>query len=335
MTQVSITSAALSDVGRRRENQDNYLAADGLFLVADGMGGGVSGQDASATTLSIMEDLSTASTRTRDLIDAHFLQSQEALRSLGEQQGAVAGTTLTGLILKDTTTLDSSKNSWYVINVGDSRTYHLSAATPSTAATPTIEGSPATEITAPTEGPAPAQNAAPIQNTQNAASTGWNRSSFMQITHDHSERQEVIDSGKMLPHIAEQVVPRNIITQAIGSPNGIAPDYFQADLTGRFIICSDGVHSELTDSAIADIAARAETAETTAHHLLDAALAAGGRDNITVIVVDVVPQNPTPPTGSADEAAWSVSTIGPGEDIDTMNDSTLETLRTTQTHSQE
>ncbi|MCI1935887.1 MAG: serine/threonine-protein phosphatase [Bifidobacteriaceae bacterium] len=330
MTQVSITSAALSDVGRRRrENQDNYLAADGLFLVADGMGGGVSGQDASATTLSIMEDLSTVSTRTRDLIDAHFLQSQDALRSLGEQQGAVAGTTLTGLILKDTTTLDSSKNSWYVINVGDSRTYHLSAATPTTAVTPPIEG-----VTT-AEGTAPAQNAAPTQNNQDTASAGWNRSSFMQITHDHSERQEVIDSGKMLPHIAEQVVPRNIITQAIGSPNGIAPDYFQADLAGRFIICSDGVHSELTDSAIADIAARTETAETTAQHLLDAALAAGGRDNITVIVVDVIPQDPTPLTDSADETDWSVSTIGPGEDIDTMNDSTLETLRTTQTHSQE
>lgn len=331
MTQVSITSAALSDVGHRRhENQDNYLVSDGLFLVADGMGGGVSGQAASATALDIMGDLTTVSTRTREAIDTRLFHAQEAVRSLGEQQAAVAGTTLTGLILKDISTLDADKNSWYVVNVGDSRTYHLSAAADGTGA--------------------------------------WDRASFLQITHDHSERQEAIDSGRMLPQVASQLVPRNIITQAIGSPHGIDPDYFRAGLEGRFVICSDGVHSELTDSAIAEVVSRHESAEESARHLLDAALAAGGRDNITVIIVDVLPvacdaesttcndaeipagevagtdagfsdgtggvgANGGAGTGTGTGAGtreWKVSTIGPGEDIDSMNDSTLETLRTTQ-----
>jgi serine/threonine protein phosphatase PrpC len=198
MTQVSITSAALSDVGlRREENQDSYLVSDGVFLVADGMGGGVSGQVASATTLEKMNALTTIATRTRTDIDTCLAQAQYAVRDIGERQNAVSGTTLTGLILKDLTTLDSDKNAWYVVNVGDSRTYHLNSLT---------SGNP-------------------------EAQRQWDIDSFLQITHDHSERQEAIDSGRLLPDVANRIVPRNIITQAIGSPNGVSPDYFQADVS--------------------------------------------------------------------------------------------------------
>ena len=299
MTQVSITSAALSDVGhRRKENQDNYLVTDGLFLVADGMGGGVSGQAASAMALEKFGALATQSTRTKAGIGECFAQAQLTVRALGDQQGAVAGTTLTGLVLKDLTCLDADANSWYVVNVGDSRTYHLSPST-----TP----------------------------------DGWDASSFLQITHDHSERQEAIDSGRMLPEVANRVVPRNIITQAIGSPNGISPDYFQADLIGRFVVCSDGVHSELADTGIAAVASLALPPGDIAHRLVDSALEAGGHDNITVVVVDVLPRKTSPTdTNTGDTLArgtvkeWSMSVIGPNEDIDSLNDSTLETLRTTQ-----
>lgn len=292
MTQVSMTSAALSDVGlRRKENQDGYLVSDGLFLVADGMGGGVSGQEASATALQAMSSLTTSTTRTREAIDECFSLAQQQVRELGKAQDAVAGTTMTGLILKDLTTLDPEKNAWYVVNVGDSRTYHLNAVATS-------------------------------------GDTAWDSTSFMQITHDHSERQEAIDSGRLLPQIANQIVPRNIITQAVGSPNGIAPDYFRANLPGRFIICSDGVHSELSDASIAHIASQSLPPKEIAHQIVNSALKAGGHDNTTVIVVDVT----LPRTGSDDDApVWGVSTIGPGEDIDSMNDSTLETLRTTRT----
>lgn len=292
MTQVSMTSAALSDVGlRRKENQDGYLVSDGLFLVADGMGGGVSGQEASATALSALSALEKTTTRTRNAIDSCFRSAQQQVRELGAARNAVAGTTLTGLILKDLITLDSEKNAWYVVNVGDSRTYHLNA----------LPSSPGEE-------------------------TAWDVSSFMQITHDHSERQEAIDSGRLLPQIANQIVPRNIITQAVGSPNGIAPDYFHASLLGRFIICSDGVHSELSDAGIAHLASQALPPKDVAREIVESSLNAGGHDNTTVIVVDVTVPN-TAAEGSTPN--WQASVIGPGEDIDSMNDSTLETLRTT------
>ncbi len=54
----------------------------------------------------------------------------------------------------------------------------------------------------------------------------------------------------MLPEEAEATIPRNIITQCLGDPDGIMPDVYVADLTGRFIICSDGLHGEVPDEQI-------------------------------------------------------------------------------------
>jgi serine/threonine protein phosphatase PrpC len=111
-------------------------------------------------------------------------------------------------------------------------------------------------------------------------------------------------------------------------------------LTGRFVVCSDGVHSELADAGIAAVASLALPPSDIAHRLVDSALEVGGHDNITVVVVDVLPRK-TPATGAdttdtgdtltrGTVKEWSMSVIGPNEDIDSLNDSTLETLRTTQ-----
>ena len=61
---VSISSAALSDIGLvRRDNQDSYLSQDGLYLVADGMGGGVDGREASAAIIAEFAKLAHVSIR--------------------------------------------------------------------------------------------------------------------------------------------------------------------------------------------------------------------------------------------------------------------------------
>lgn len=65
------------------------------------------------------------------------------------------------------------------------------------------------------------------------------------------------------------------------------PDVYVADLTGRFIICSDGLHGEVPDEQIAAIAAAHSSPQEAVDALVAAALDAGGTDNITVIVADM------------------------------------------------
>ncbi|MBR6434849.1 MAG: serine/threonine-protein phosphatase [Aeriscardovia sp.] len=296
MPHVAINSSALSDIGlKRHDNQDSYLNDSGLYLVADGMGGGVSGRAASATALSCLGRLANTSIRSRSMIESCIQEAQQQVLGIGETKNSVAGTTLTGLILKDTKIDDALGDSWYVVNIGDSRTYHAN-------------GSP---------------------------DGGWDVASFSQLTRDHSQRQRVIDSGRMLPEAAERLVPRNIITRAIGSPDGVRPDFFKADLTGRFVICSDGVYSMLTQEQMAALSTLDLPADDVAHRLIEAALDAGGDDNATVVVVDVTEAGGDAEpgfhsTGAAPGGAdqeWEAARLSETEDIDSMDDSTLENLR--------
>lgn len=301
MTQVTIQKFEDTTIGlKRRDNQDSYLSESGLYLVADGMGGGVGGQLASSTAISCFHRLRNAPIRSRAMIESCIREAQQRVEAIGEEKGAIAGTTLTGLILKDMDLNNQEDNSWYVINIGDSRTYHLSSLT---------NGS------------------------------GWDMTTFSQLTHDHSQRQQAIDSGKMLPNEAKRLIPRNIITQAIGSPDGVQPDFFKADLEGRFIMCSDGIYGMIDETQMALLCSQNVTPETVVRNLIDAALDAGGDDNATVIVVDIKEdKNAIDPFAAFPEEIesteeihvpreWQASRLSPEEDIDSMNDYTLENLR--------
>ena len=125
----------------------------------------------------------------------------------------------------------------------------------------------------------------------------------------------------MLPEEAEATIPRNIITQCLGDPDGIMPDVYVADLTGRFIICSDGLHGEVPDGQIAAIAAAHSSPQEAVDALVAAALDAGGTDNITVIVADM-------PLTEPEHHAFSAFRLDEGEDIGAIEDATLQTLRT-------
>ena len=173
---------------------------------------------------------------------------------------------------------DTGPRKCYVVNIGDSRTYHMS---------PGSDGR-------------------------------WDAASLTQITRDHSRRQEAIDSGEMTPEEAERVIARNVITQCVGAPMGIDPDIFMADASGRFIICSDGCHSEIGDATMATIAARHDTADAAARALIDASLNAGGDDNVTVIVVDM-------PAHAAHAEEWTYGRLGDDEEPVDIGDATVET----------
>lgn len=112
---------------------------------------------------------------------------------------------------------------------------------------------------------------------------------LVQVTTDHSVVQELIAAGKLSPEEAEGHPYSNVITRAVGASEITAPDYLGVELRDgdRFVICSDGLTKELTDYGIQHfLRAHADPAEAV-DAMLSAALENGGRDNVTVIVLQV------------------------------------------------
>jgi PPM family protein phosphatase len=110
------------------------------------------------------------------------------------------------------------------------------------------------------------------------------------LTVDHSVVQELIDSGAIRPEDAESHPRGNIITRAVGFNVEPVPDYWMLPVREhvRLLLCSDGLTKELRETAIRSQLAAGQDAQRTADSLVAAALSAGGRDNVTVIVVDVL-----------------------------------------------
>lgn len=117
--------------------------------------------------------------------------------------------------------------------------------------------------------------------------------SLRQITRDHSVVQDLIDSGQLAPEDAETHPARNSITRAIGFNMDPRPDLWHIDLAWplRLLVCSDGLTKELHDSELEQVLGERTGAFEAARELVRRALEHGGRDNVSVIVVDteVVP----------------------------------------------
>lgn len=111
-----------------------------------------------------------------------------------------------------------------------------------------------------------------------------------QVTVDHSVVQELVDAGMLDAADAEGHPESNVITRAVGFRERPRPDLWTVPaLAGlRLLVCSDGLTKEVPVSRLRDLLGSGSGAADTADALVDAALVAGGRDNITVVVVDVV-----------------------------------------------
>lgn len=111
-----------------------------------------------------------------------------------------------------------------------------------------------------------------------------------QVTTDHSLVQEMVDSGQLNAEQAENHPEANVITRAVGFSIEPEVDLTRLPLQSgmRLLLCSDGLTKEVPLERLRLHLAARLSARETANALVDAALAQGGRDNITVIVVDVV-----------------------------------------------
>lgn len=111
---------------------------------------------------------------------------------------------------------------------------------------------------------------------------------LIQITVDHSELQEMIDATKSGTRVTTSRVNRNVITKSLGMTPAPFPDswIFPMQPNERFLLCSDGLTRELTDQVIQKCLLQAADPADAARELVELAIAAGGHDNVTVIVVD-------------------------------------------------
>lgn len=112
---------------------------------------------------------------------------------------------------------------------------------------------------------------------------------FEQVTTDHTEVQEMIELGSISTEEAKVHPLRHVITRAIGTDDSVEPDiWLLTPVPGeRFLLCSDGLTGEVTDGDIADVLSDESDPTLAATRLVERAVAAGGHDNVTVVVVDV------------------------------------------------
>ena len=243
--------AATHEGQLRSQNEDHMHAGDGLFVVADGMGGHLAGEVASEMAVARLRDDLSPDEHTLDQIVASIDAANTEIYagSLDNADQAGMGTTVTAIAVVS----DPHEGEVFAIaNVGDSRCYVLRHAR------------------------------------------------LRQLTVDHSFVQELVAEGAITRDEARLHPRRNIVTRALGIEPNVRVDswtmpIFQGD---RLLLCSDGLVDEVADTDIAEILLEhADDPQVAAQALVDAANRAGGRDNVTVVVVDVLegdePPDPT------------------------------------------
>ncbi len=249
--EVVLRVASTSHIGLVRSvNEDSVLAEPPVFAVADGMGGHAFGDRASATAvLALHEEFDPAQPTDAGHVLTAIRRANAAVRELtagsGEPRG-IAGTTLTGVALVLERPARTPK--WMVFNLGDSRVYRWAAE----------DGS--------------AERA----------------SSLERVSVDHSVVQQLLDAG-VIDEAAARVHPdRNVITRALGAADQVAAEAWLLPATQAqtFLICSDGLTKEVDDATISSVLTATDgDPELTVERLREEALAGGGADNVTVLVV--------------------------------------------------
>ena len=249
MSRVELRHGAATDVGLVREvNEDAYLAAPPVFVVADGMGGHQGGDVASAIVVEELDRLADEGYDPRrgpEAVAATLQHCRDRIAAYAQTQRAQglgrrfhAGTTVVAALLVE----DDDGPKWLLANLGDSRAYRFA------------EGA------------------------------------LEQVSIDHSVVQELIDAGEITATEAGVHPERHVITRALGVSPDPEADYFLLPLptVERLVLCSDGVSGMVEETLLAEILAGEADPRDAADRMVAAAIAAGGEDNATAVVVDVV-----------------------------------------------
>jgi serine/threonine protein phosphatase PrpC len=119
----------------------------------------------------------------------------------------------------------------------------------------------------------------------------WRHGTLAQLTRDHSLLQEQLDAGLITPAQAATSPNRNLVTRALGVEDGVMLEVneHRVEPDDIYLMCSDGLSDMISDAAIASIFADNFPLVTLAANLIDSANTSGGRDNISVLLVNAAP----------------------------------------------
>jgi PPM family protein phosphatase len=243
--------AMRTDVGRVRGNNEDAVAEDpdlGLLVLADGMGGYNAGEIASGLAIATILD-----TARRQL---------PTLRN--GQLNPDSGYSVEAEALREAVTLAH-------------RTIHQVAQSQ-----PQCAGMGTTVVSALFH-----DDRVSIAYVGDSRLYRWRGGQLEQITRDHSLLEELIARGHYSREDATRLVRRNIVTRALGVESKIAVDLLEdtVEVGDLFLACSDGLNDMVPDSEIARILGQqGPSLEATVDALVEAALEAGGRDNVSVIL---------------------------------------------------
>lgn len=252
-------SAALSDIGRKRTNNEDAFVADpalGLYAVADGMGGHANGEVAAQLAI---ESLRRAIAKAPD---AEFLQQpsvanrrrllQWLVQTVQAINAAIHARAQEDFKLRGMgCTLDVALirgGGVFTAHVGDSRIYVLRDDT------------------------------------------------LYQLTEDHNFAQMLLAEGIIPKEEVAKHPQRNMLTRGLGPFPTVQVDsaFFELVVGDVYLLCSDGLHGEVPDARLKPLLA--QPPESAARELIQAALDAGGRDNVTAVVFQVA-QSPQSHSG--------------------------------------
>ena len=251
MSEVVLRAGAATHVGRLRTiNQDSYalLPERDLFIVADGMGGHQGGEVASRLAIETLQ-VAYQDASTDSLTDA-IAVANHRIRNEGDADPNLRGMGTTVVAL---------------------------ALIPEEADEPTDDEDQPEHLV--------------IANVGDSRAYLYRDGALAQLTEDHSVVADLVREGRITAEEAEVHPQRNIVTRVLGVYESVDVDLWPIDpaITGdRILLCSDGLFNEVGIDQIGSVLRRLEDPAEAAEELVRLANEGGGRDNITVVVVDVV-----------------------------------------------
>lgn len=274
---VRLRWGAGTDVGRvRSKNEDSNLVNDRVMAVADGMGGHRGGAVASQVAL---ETLNAGFTQpSSDALIAAAYRANDAVfeRSNDDPDLRGMGTTLVAVAPITSGEKDDTDDT-------DDRVDD---------AAPARDDSNAN---------APDHDLIAWVHVGDSRIYLFRDGELQQLTEDHSLVEQWVREGTLSAEEARSHPQRNILTRAlgIGSQVGIDAGTVIPYAGDRFVLCSDGLFNEVDEPRIESTLRRLDDPDDAAHELVRLAVENGGRDNVTVVIVDVVDD---------DQAALSAAT---------------------------